>query len=92
MLHPIEQASVTLAGELRHDRITELHVLVAWLQQDESPIFEGKDTIRVNGHILLRELLSTGMVERATSNRISLLTGDVFGSTERWNILETQMR
>lgn len=72
MLHPIEQASVTLAGELRHDRITELHVLVAWLQQDESPIFEGKDTIRVNGHILLRELLSTGMVERATSNRISL--------------------
>jgi SpoVK/Ycf46/Vps4 family AAA+-type ATPase len=72
MLHPIEQASVKLAGELRHDRITELHVMVAWLQQDESAEIAGKDTLRVNGHILLRELLSTGVVHKNTSDRISL--------------------
>jgi SpoVK/Ycf46/Vps4 family AAA+-type ATPase len=72
VLHPIEQASVTLASELRHDRITELHVMVAWLQQAEAPEIPGKDTLRVNGHILLRELLATGVVERNTSDRIAL--------------------
>lgn len=72
MLHPIEQAAVKLAAELSHDRITELHVLVAWLQQAEAPDVDGKDTVRVNGHILLRELLSTGMVEKNTSDHISL--------------------
>lgn len=72
MLHPIEQACVKLAGELRHDRITELHVMVAWLQQDESAEITGKDTLRVNGHILLWELLSTGVVQKNTSDRVSL--------------------
>jgi len=72
MLHPIEQKSFELAASLSHDRVVELHVAVAWLQQPSCPEFEGRDTMRVNAHILLRELLVGGKVSKGDSQHIAV--------------------
>jgi SpoVK/Ycf46/Vps4 family AAA+-type ATPase len=64
LLH-LESAKV--AKNFRHDRVTDIHVLLAWVLNFEDLVLDNVEVIRVNLRERGKQLLDLGLVERSES-------------------------
>jgi len=68
----IQAVAAQLARQFKHDRVTEMHVLLAWVQTDEAAAGECVDIAKINLRERLKELLAEGIVETASSSDLAI--------------------
>lgn len=72
MQKELQAKTLELAKKYRHDRVTEHHVLLAWLMSNTTMDFAGKDVARANTQLAVRDLLDKGLVEKSNAHEISI--------------------
>ena len=68
----LQAKTLELAKKYRHDRVTEHHVLLAWLMSNTALEFAGKDVARANTQLDVRDLPDKGLVEKSNDPAISI--------------------
>lgn len=68
----LQAKTLELAKKYRHDRVTEHHILLAWLMSNTEMEFAGKDVARANAQLAVRDLPDKGLVEKSNDPAISI--------------------
>ena len=71
LLH-LEAAKV--AKNFRHDRVTDVHVLLAWVLNFDELVLDNVEVIRVNLRERTKQLIDLGIVERSESPDLEITT------------------
>jgi SpoVK/Ycf46/Vps4 family AAA+-type ATPase len=72
MLGKIQSEAANLARHFNHDRVTDIHVLLAWLSLDSEASPENSEVIRLNLRESLKTLLKRGLVNTSTGSELAL--------------------
>lgn len=72
MTGSIQSNAAQLARQFRHDRVTDVHVLLAWLVSDGTPAGDSLEIAKVNLRERLKELVTDGLVEAATGPDLAI--------------------
>jgi SpoVK/Ycf46/Vps4 family AAA+-type ATPase len=68
----IQTASAKVARDFRHDRVTDIHVLLGWLESEPDLLEVNEEIIRVNLREKLKRLPDEGLVKRSSGTDLAI--------------------
>jgi SpoVK/Ycf46/Vps4 family AAA+-type ATPase len=72
MLSEVQLESASVARQFSHDRVTDLHVLLAWLNVDSTLEVENVEVIRLNLREKIKGLVDLGLVNESPSTDLAI--------------------
>lgn len=72
MLAKIQAEAGKLSRHFKHDRVTDIHVLLAWVTLDEELVLENLEVVRLNLRENLKVLIKKGLVETSTGPDLAI--------------------
>lgn len=72
ILAAIQKEAAAIARQFQHDRVTDYHVLLAWINVDPSLVVDDLEVIRLNIRENLKSLSHLGMVNIASSADLAI--------------------
>ena len=72
MLAKIQAEAGKLSRHFKHDRVTDIHVLLAWVTLDEELALENLEVVRLNLRENLKVLIKKGLVETSTGPDLAI--------------------
>jgi hypothetical protein len=68
----IQTEAAKVARDFKHDRVTDIHVLLGWLSVPELLVVENREVIRVNLKEKLKRLPDEGLVNASSGSDIAI--------------------